>query len=88
MGYVFHAGALLTSGSVPSHRLSPRPQVAGSLPLFGVCCCSLESVHRPPHLARHHYPSCRAPFRSCMIAAPRVYCLLSHYPFFDLHFQV
>lgn len=23
-----------------------------------------------------------------MIAAPRVYCLLSHYPFFDLHFQV
>ncbi len=84
------SSVLLTDSRAPyaAPVVSSCPQVAGSLPLFGVCCCSLESVHRPPHLARHHYPSCRAPFRSCMIAAPRVYCLLSHYPFFDLHFQV
>lgn len=45
-------------------------------------------LHRPPSLARGRYKTCRAPFRSCMIAAPRCYCLLSHYPFFDLHFRV
>ncbi|KAG2488060.1 hypothetical protein HYH03_013364 [Edaphochlamys debaryana] len=63
-------------------------KVGTSLPLYGICCAVPEMLHRPPHLARHLYPACRAPFRSVMIAAPRVYCLLSHYPFFDLHFQV
>ncbi|GIL81434.1 hypothetical protein Vretimale_989 [Volvox reticuliferus] len=63
-------------------------KVGTNLPLYGICCAVPEVLHRPPHLARHLYPTCRMPFRSVMIAAPRVYCLLSHYPFFDLHFQV
>ncbi|GIL62061.1 hypothetical protein Vafri_16363 [Volvox africanus] len=63
-------------------------KVGTNLPLYGICCAVSEVLHRPPHLARHLYPTCRMPFRSVMIAAPRVYCLLSHYPFFDLHFQV
>ncbi|GLC38217.1 hypothetical protein PLESTB_001086800 [Pleodorina starrii] len=63
-------------------------KVGTSLPLYGVCCAVPEVLHRPPHLARHLFPACRMPFRSVMISAPRVYCLLSHYPFFDLHFQV
>ncbi|EFJ52381.1 hypothetical protein VOLCADRAFT_103040 [Volvox carteri f. nagariensis] len=63
-------------------------KVGTNLPLYGICCAVPEVLHRPPHLARHMFPACRMPFRSVMIAAPRVYCLLSHYPFFDLHFQV
>ena len=76
----------VTYGGCTSPR--PAPQVGANLPLFGVCSVVPEVLHRPPHLARHRYPSCKAPFRSCMIAAPRCYCMLSHYPFFELHFQV
>lgn len=63
-------------------------QVGGNFPLYGCCWYVREMLHRPPYLARQQYRSCRAPFRQCMIAAPRCYCLLSHYPFFDLHFKV
>lgn len=63
-------------------------QVGGNFPLYGCCWYVREMLHRPPYLARQQYRSCRAPFRQCMIAAPRCYCLLSHYPFFDLHFRV
>lgn len=63
-------------------------QVGGNFPLYGCCWYVREMLHRPPYLARQHYRSCRAPYRQCMIAAPRCYCLLSHYPFFDLHFRV
>jgi hypothetical protein len=63
-------------------------QVGGNFPLYGCCWYVREMLHRPPYLARQEYRSCRAPFRQCMIAAPRCYCLLSHYPFFDLHFRV
>lgn len=34
------------------------------------------------------FPSCNGPFRQCLIAAPRCYCLVSRYPFFTLHLQV
>jgi len=63
-------------------------QVGGNFPLYGCCWYVREMLHRPPGLARLNYSSCRAPFRQCMIAAPRCYCLLSHYPFFELHFRV
>jgi hypothetical protein len=63
-------------------------QVGGNFPLYGCCWYVREMLHRPPYLARQEFRSCRAPFRQCMIAAPRCYCLLSHFPFFDLHFRV
>lgn len=63
-------------------------KVDGTFPMYGLCCYINEVLHRPPYLARHHYPNFKAPFRQCLIAAPRCYCLLSHYPFFELHFQV
>jgi hypothetical protein len=74
-----------------AHHNTPRPpiaQVGGNFPLYGCCWCVREMLHRPPYLARGGFSSCRAPFRQCMIAAPRAYCLLTHYPFFDLHFRV
>jgi hypothetical protein len=71
---------------------APRPtplfsQVAGNLPMFGMCCYSKELIHRAPYLARGKFANCKAPFRQCLIAAPRAYCMLSHYPFFELHFH-
>ncbi len=56
--------------------------------MFGMCCYSKELIHRAPYLARGKYANCKAPFRQCLIAAPRAYCMLSHYPFFELHFHV
>lgn len=90
------------SESTCGHCHSPRPllpdtpppfhtlvlQVAGNFPLYGVCWYVTEMLHRAPALARGRFPTCGAPFRQCLIAAPRCYCLLSHYPFFDLHFKV
>ena len=34
------------------------------------------------------YPNCKAPYRQCLISAPRCYCILTYYPFFSMHFQV
>lgn len=88
-----HTSPRLAAGPCP-RRLpcgAPRAshaQAGGSLPLYGVCMYSEEVLHRPPVLARERYPTCKAPYRQCLIAAPRCYCLLSHYPFFPLHFQV
>jgi hypothetical protein len=48
-------------------------------------------LHRPPGLAKQRYSgggSGAAAFRDCLISAPRCYCLLTHYPFFELHFRV
>lgn len=56
-----------------------RLKAADNFPLYGVCWYVREMLHRAPSLARGRYKSCRAPFRSCLIAAPRCYCLLSHY---------
>eukprot|EP00878_Enallax_costatus_P031049 GHUV01033883.1.p1 GENE.GHUV01033883.1~~GHUV01033883.1.p1 ORF type:complete len:573 (+),score=253.43 GHUV01033883.1:357-2075(+) len=63
-------------------------KVGGNFPLYGCCWYVREMLHRPPYLAQQKYRNCKAPFRQCMIAAPRCYCLLSHYPFFELHFRV
>lgn len=65
-----------------------RLQVGGNFPLYGCCWYVREMLHRAPYMARQRYRNCQAPFRQCMIAAPRCYCLLSHYPFFELHFRV
>jgi hypothetical protein len=55
--------------------------------LYGVCCYMRELVHRPPALAGAPPPPA-APLARYTVAAPRCYCLLTHYPFFDLHFRV
>lgn len=51
-----------------------RLQVGSGLPTYGVCCVVPEMLHRPPHLARHLYPSCRAPFRRFVVVG--VYVLV------------
>jgi DENN (AEX-3) domain len=57
-------------------------------PLYGVCCYAKELVHRPPALARDSFPQSNAPLARYMVTAPRCYCLLTRYPFFELHFRV
>ena len=63
-------------------------QVADNLPLYGVCCYMEEMVHRPPSLLKAKYPDCNMPLTRYMVAAPRCYCFLTHYPFFSLHMKV
>lgn len=57
-------------------------------PLYGVCCYAKEFVHRPPALARDVFPQSNDSLARYMVTAPRCYCLLTRYPFFDLHFRV
>jgi len=61
-------------------------QVADNLPLYGVCCYMDELVARPPSALR---PPGAAPpaLPRFLVAAPRCYCLLTHYPFFALHLK-
>ena len=63
-------------------------QVADNLPLYGVCCYMDEMVHRPPSLLKAKYPDCDMPLTRYLVAAPRCYCFLTHYPFFSLHMKV
>ena len=56
--------------------------------LYGVCCLQRELVHRPPAIARGAFPTCTAPLSRYLVAGPRCYVLLTHYPFFALHFRV
>lgn len=63
-------------------------QVADNLPLYGVCCYMDEMVHRPPSLLKAKYPDCNMPLTRYLVAAPRCYCFLTHYPFFSLHMKV
>lgn len=63
-------------------------QVADNLPLYGVCCYMDEMLHRPPSLLKAQYPDCNMPLTRYMVAAPRCYCFLTHYPFFSLHMKV
>jgi hypothetical protein len=56
--------------------------------LYGVCCYVRELVHRPPSMAREAYAGCNAPLSRYLVVAPRCYCLLTHHPFFALHFRV
>ncbi len=62
-------------------------QVADNLPLYGVCCYMDELVHRPPTVLRST-DSLLTPLSRYLVAAPRCYCFLTHYPFFPLHFKV
>lgn len=63
-------------------------QVADNLPLYGVCCYMDEVVHRPPALVGNPAGGVIPPLTKHLVAAPRCYCLLTHYPFFTLHFKV
>ncbi|KAL0035025.1 hypothetical protein WJX79_007211 [Trebouxia sp. C0005] len=63
-------------------------KVADNLPLYGVCCYMDEMVHRPPSLLKAKYPDCNMPLTRYLVAAPRCYCFLTHYPFFSLHMKV
>ncbi len=47
-----------------------------------------EMVHRPPSLLKAKYPDCNMPLTRYLVAAPRCYCFLTHYPFFSLHMKV
>lgn len=60
--------------------------MADNLPLYGVCCYMDEVVHRPPTVLQGG-GSLRAPLSRYLVAAPRCYCFLTHYPFFSLHFK-
>jgi hypothetical protein len=60
----------------------------GARPLYGVCALAAELVHRPPALGRTTTTPPPPPLRRYLVAAPRCYCLLSHHPFFELHFRV
>ena len=62
--------------------------MADNLPLYGVCCYMDEAVHRPPALLGDHLGEVIPPLTKHLVAAPRCYCLLTHYPFFTLHFKV
>lgn len=64
------------------------PQAADNLPLYGVCCYMEEMVHRPPAVLSAAYPNCNVPLSRYLVAAPRCYCFLTHFPFFTLHMKV
>ena len=60
--------------------------MADNLPLYGVCCYMDELVARPPSVLRAMgEPAPQLP--QFLVAAPRCYCLLTHYPFFPLHMK-
>ncbi|GMH45903.1 hypothetical protein BSKO_13866 [Bryopsis sp. KO-2023] len=59
------------------------------LPMFGICYYVNQMVHMPPGLSRSpKFNAKRMALKRHLVVAPRCYCLLSRYPFFDLHFQV
>ncbi|CAL8461897.1 g1428 [Coccomyxa elongata] len=62
-------------------------KVADNLPLYGVCCYMDELVHRAPTVLQGS-SKLNAPLQRYLVAAPRCYCFLTHYPFFSLHFKV
>ena len=64
-------------------------QAADNLPLYGVCCYMDEMVHRPPAILGPAFPECSSVALSrYLVAAPRCYCFLTHFPFFTLHMKV
>ena len=62
-------------------------QSGDNLPLYGICCMMEELVHQPPWLLRSQ-PMPAMPLTRTIPVAQRCYCLLTHYPFFTLHFKV
>lgn len=63
-------------------------QAADNLPLYGVCCYMEEMVHRPPAVLASKYPGSTKPLSRYLVAAPRCYAFLTHFPFFALHMKV
>eukprot|EP00899_Mesostigma_viride_P012489 jgi/Mesvir1/21240/Mv06672-RA.1 len=69
-------------------------QSGESAPLYGVCMVVNEMLNHPPGVARPKDAlkdtSCASsmPLSRYLVASPRCYCLLTYYPFFDLHFEV
>lgn len=63
-------------------------QATERLPLYGVCVYVDEFVFLPPPISGEAVAATRLGLSRHVVAAPRCYCLLSHYPFFPLHFQV
>eukprot|EP01026_Neomeris_dumetosa_P023667 TRINITY_DN2000_c1_g1_i1.p1 TRINITY_DN2000_c1_g1~~TRINITY_DN2000_c1_g1_i1.p1 ORF type:complete len:486 (-),score=37.31 TRINITY_DN2000_c1_g1_i1:354-1595(-) len=63
-------------------------QSGDDLPVYGICCYAEEMLHRPPPLAKEAFPECTAPVSRYRLTAPRCYCLISKYPFFEWHFKV
>lgn len=63
-------------------------QGGDGLPMFGVCYLVNQMLHTPPGLVKHKFRESGVSPSKHMVAAPRCYCLLSRYPFFELHFQV
>ena len=50
--------------------------------------CALRPGLLPPPRRPQAYPGCTAPLSRYLVVAPRCYCLLTHHPFFALHFRV
>ena len=61
-------------------------QSGDNLPLYGICCMMEEMVHQAPWLTSSG-PAPPMPLSRTIPVAPRCYCLLTHYPFFTLHFK-
>ena len=47
-----------------------------------------EMLHRPPALLASKYPDSTQPLSRYLVAAPRCYAFLTHFPFFALHMKV
>ncbi|XP_062021559.1 uncharacterized protein LOC133738123 [Rosa rugosa] len=65
-------------------------KVADNATLYGICLHVLEIVQRPPAILGITSPlphSSEGLFRF-LVSAPRCYCLLSKYPFFELHYEM
>jgi len=45
-------------------------------------------VHRPPAVLASKYPGSTKPLSRYLVAAPRCYAFLTHFPFFALHMKV
>jgi uDENN domain len=53
--------------------------------LYGVCMIQNEILAEWPDL---HADLDLSHFKSSYVSAPRAYCVVSHYPFFDLHLKL
>jgi hypothetical protein len=66
-------------------------KVADNVTLYGVCVLVHEMVQRPPGvlaMSMAFSPAPPPPLSKYLVSAPRCYCILTQYPFFDLHFEV
>eukprot|EP01023_Acetabularia_acetabulum_P050128 TRINITY_DN53923_c0_g1_i1.p3 TRINITY_DN53923_c0_g1~~TRINITY_DN53923_c0_g1_i1.p3 ORF type:complete len:101 (+),score=24.69 TRINITY_DN53923_c0_g1_i1:128-430(+) len=63
-------------------------QSGDDLPVYGICCYAEEMLHRPPPLAKGAFPECTAPVSRYRLTAPRCYCIISKYAFFEWHFKI